>query len=233
MFTITRSEYNPILSPVKNHPWETAAAFNGCPIIHGKDTYLIYRAMSEPELLKEPHIRASVIARATASDDRSAFSDRKVLVRPDQLFDRFGCEDPRVTKLDETYYIFYTGLGGYPFSAENIRTAVALSKDMETIAEKHEIAPFNAKGMALFPEKIRGKMAVLLTVNTDRPPSDICYAEFDKLEDMWSPEYWAKWMKSFDTHKINIRRRQDDQLELGAAPLKTDKGWLIIYSHIQ
>jgi hypothetical protein len=31
MFTVTRSEYNPILSPNEDHPWEAAAAYNGCP----------------------------------------------------------------------------------------------------------------------------------------------------------------------------------------------------------
>ncbi len=233
MFTVTRSENNPILSPLREHPWEAAAAFNGCPILKGKDTILIYRAMSETQLLKEPKIRTSVIARAVRSPDKAHFGERKVLVYPDQPYDKFGCEDPRVTELDGTYYIFYTGLGGYPFSSENIRTAVALSKDLETVTEKHEITPFNAKGMAIFPEKINGKIAMLLTANTDRPPSEICYAEFDKPEDMWSQEYWAQWSRNFDTHRLHIRRQSDDQLEIGAAPVKTDKGWLVIYSHIQ
>ena len=115
MFTVTRSENNPILSPLREHPWEAAAAFNGCPILKGKDTILIYRAMSETQLLKEPKIRTSVIARAVRSPDKAHFGERKVLVYPDQPYDKFGCEDPRVTELDGTYYIFYTGLGGYPF----------------------------------------------------------------------------------------------------------------------
>ncbi len=233
MFTLTRSEHNPILSPTKDHPWEAAAAFNGCPIIHNKDLYLVYRAMSEPQLLREPHIRMSVIARAKEMKEKRHFTDRKVLVKPDAAFDKFGCEDPRVTRLDDKYYIFYTALGGYPFSAENIRTAVAISKDLDTITEKHQITPFNSKGIAMFPERINGKIGLLLTVNTDHPPDDICYAEFEKPEDMWSPEYWAEWMKNLDAHKISIRRWPDDHLELGAAPVKTELGWLVVYSHIQ
>ncbi|MBU6426956.1 hypothetical protein KGQ27_01825 [Patescibacteria group bacterium] len=233
MFTLTRSEHNPILSPTKDHPWEAAAAFNGCPIIHGKDMYLVYRAMSEPQLLKEPHIRTSAIAKALAEPDRRHFTDRKLLVRPDQPFDKFGCEDPRVTAFEGKYYIFYTGLGGYPFSAENIKTAVAISDDLNMIKEKHAITPFNAKGIAMFPERINGKIGLLLTVNTDHPPSDICYAEFDKIEDMWSSQYWEDWRKNLDAHKIHIRRLPSDHLELGAPPVKTDKGWLVVYAHIQ
>jgi len=232
MFTLTRSEYNPILSPLREHPWEAAAVFNGSPIVEGKKTLIVYRAMSEPDLLREPHIRMSVIGRAT-SDDGINYRDRAVLISPDREFDFCGCEDPHVTKLDGTYYIFYTALGGYPFSADNIKVAVALSKDLETVNEKHLVTPFNAKGMSLFPEKINGKMAALLTVNTDRKPSDICYAEFDKPEDIWSAEYWDTWWKNLEAHKVSVRRLPSDHLELGAAPILTDKGWLVVYSHIQ
>ncbi len=232
MFTLTRSEHNPILSPLKEHPWESAAAFNCSPVIQGRKTILVYRAMSEPELLKEPHIRTSIIARAESTDGVH-YSNRATLIIPDQDFDRFGCEDPRVTKIGKTYYIFYTALGGYPFGADNIKVAVALSTDLKTITEKHLVTPFNAKAMALFPEKVNGKYAALVTVNTDRKPSDICYAEFDKIEDIWSPEYWDEWWKTLDSHKIHIRRVPGDHIELGAVPVKTEKGWLVVYSHIQ
>jgi len=232
MFTLTRSEHNPILSPVKDHPWEAAAAFNGCPIMKGKKTVMVYRAMSEPDLLREEHVRTSVIGRAI-SDDGNFYNERKVFISNDREFDYYGCEDPRVTKIGDTYYIFYTALGGFPFAAETIKVAVAISKDMDTIVEKHLVTPFNAKAMALFPEKINGKYAALLTVNTDRRPSDICYAEFDKIEDIWSPDYWAAWYENLDSHKLSIRRHDSDQVELGAPPVKTDKGWLVLYSHIQ
>lgn len=232
MFTLTRSEHNPILSPLKEHPWEAAAAFNGCPVIKDKKIHLVYRAMSEPQLLKEPRIRMSVIGRADSSDGFH-YQNRKILIEPDSDFDRYGCEDPRVTKLGNTYYIFYTALGDFPFSADNIKVAVALSKDLKTIEEKHLVTPFNAKAMALFPEKIGNKLGALVTVNTDRKPADICYAEFSKPEDMWSKEYWDEWWKNLDAHKIHIRRLPTDHIELGAPPVKTDKGWLVVYSHIQ
>ncbi len=232
MFTLTRSPHNPILSPKREHPWEAAAAFNGCPIIRGKKTTMVYRAMSEPELLREPHIRMSVIGRADSSDGLF-YENRAVLISPDQDYDRMGCEDPRVTKIGKTYYIFYTALGGFPFNADNIKIAVATSTDMKTIQEKHLVTPFNAKGMALFPEKINGKMAAILTVNTDRKPSEICYVEFDKPEDIWSPEFWNDWYQNLDAHKISIRRLPEDHLEFGAPPVWTEEGWLVVYSHIQ
>jgi predicted GH43/DUF377 family glycosyl hydrolase len=188
--------------------------------------------MSEPDQLKEPHIPTSVVAHAV-SKDGIHYDGRHVLVSPDREFDLYGCEDPRVTKIGGTYYIFYTALGGFPFGADNIKVAVALSKDLETIDAKHLVTPFNAKAMAMFPEKINGKMAALLTINTDRGVSDICYAEFNKAEDMWSPSYWDEWQRSVDSHKLSIRRLPDDHLELGAPPLRTDDGWLVVYAHMQ
>ncbi len=232
MFTVTRSEHNPLLSPVKEHPFEAAAAFNGCPIVKGEKTLMVYRAMSEPDLLRDPHIQTSVIARAE-SKDGVLYEKRAVLVQPDREFDLYGCEDPRITAFEGTHYIFYTALGGYPFGPDNIKVAVALSKDVKKVDEKHLVTPFNAKAMALFPERINGKIAALLTVNPDRKPADVCYAEFDASEDMWSPEYWDAWYKNLDAHKLSLRRLQSDHLELGAPPIKTDRGWLVVYSHIQ
>lgn len=231
MFTITRLEKNPILSPNEDHPWESNAVFNASPVIYKRKMCLVYRAMSGPDLLKAPHIRTSVIGRAFQSGGE--YTDRKVLVRPDTDFDRYGCEDPRVTKMDGKYYIFYTALGGYPYSAENIRIAVAVSDDLETITEKHLVTTFNSKGMAMFPEKIGGKYAALVTINTDQPPSQICYVECDKIEDFWSETFWADWRKKVDTNKLDVRRRPEEHIELGAAPIMTDLGWLMVYAHIQ
>ncbi|MDE2037889.1 MAG: hypothetical protein KGI69_01525 [Patescibacteria group bacterium] len=232
MFTVTRSPHNPLLSPTEDHPWEASAAFNGCPVKAGSRACMVYRCMSQPDLLQPTHIKTSVIG-SSFSDDGIHFGERKALVTPGSDFDRYGCEDPRVTEIGGTYYIFYTALGGFPYSADNIKVAVALSKDLRSVSEKHLVTPFNAKAMALFPKRIGGKLCALLTINTDRKPADICFAEFDSPEDMWSPAYWEEWLKSVDSHKLHIRRLPDDHIELGAPPVWTEKGWLIVYSHIQ
>ncbi len=231
MFTVKRAESNPQISPTKEHFWEATAAFNWCPVKEGKNTYVVYRAVSDNEIFKDQKIQLSIIARAETLNGRD-FKKREPFIVPEKDFEKFGCEDPRVTKFGDTYYIFYTALSKYPFSAEGIKVAVALSKDMKTIQEKHLVTPFNAKAMTLFPEKINGKMVALLTVNTDLPPSEIAYVEFPKPEDMYSEIFWKDWYKKLPTNKLNIRRNADEQVELGAPPLKTKKGWLVIYSHI-
>ena len=87
--------------------------------------------------------------------------------------------------------------------------------------------------MALFPSKINGKMAAILSVNTDNPPSRIGIAIFDREDQVWSREYWENWYSSLDEHSIFLERSPKDHVEVGAPPVKTKHGWLIIYSYIQ
>jgi predicted GH43/DUF377 family glycosyl hydrolase len=232
MFTVTRESSNPLLSPDVSHPWEAAAVFNWCPIKEGRMTHALYRALSVPDLLDGQHRSVSVIGHAT-SKDGVHFSDRKPFIVPEYDFEKYGCEDPRVTKLGTKYYIFYTALSNYPFSADGIRVAMAITKDFKKIDKKALVTPFNAKAMALFPAKIGKKIAALVTVNTDCPPSEICYVEFDNEEQISSPDFWNNWKTRMQDFALPIRRRDGDQVELGAPPLKTAKGWLVFYSHIQ
>ena len=50
---------------------------------------------------------------------------------------------------------------------------------------------------------------------------------------MWSPDYWADWYERLDSHVIPLLRRSVDQVEVGAPPVETDDGWLLIYADIQ
>jgi len=185
MFTIKKSPHNPLLSPNTNDPWEAKSVFNWCPVKDGRKTHYVYRAMSSTESYFGSSISISSIG-YTSSKNGIDFSERRQLIAPEYDWEKYGCEDPRVTKIDNKFYIFYTALSNYPYNAECIKIAVAITKDFKKIEEKHLVTPFNAKAMALFPEKINGKYVVVLSVNTDLPPAKICFAEFDNLEHMWN-----------------------------------------------
>ncbi|MDI6734427.1 MAG: hypothetical protein QMD50_03010 [Patescibacteria group bacterium] len=234
MMLIERSEENPILKPKKIHSWEAEAVFNGCPVKRGGNIYLIYRALSLPHYHTTAGIKLAVSDIGIAeSKDGIDFYNRRRFVVPEKSWERFGCEDPRVTKFGNKYYIFYTALSTYPFRAEGIKIGMAISKDLKAVQEKHLVTTFNAKGMALFPEKISGKIWAVLTVHTDLPPSKICLISFDKEADIWDEAYWQKWYQNFERYSLPIQRQPDDQIEVGAPPLKTKEGWLLIYSYIQ
>lgn len=231
---IKRSENNPILTPNAHHSWEAEAVFNACPIKHGKKIYLLYRAMSLPHYhaIAKRTLQVSDIGIAESRDGIN-FSNRKRFIAPEHQWERFGCEDPRITRLNGKYYIFYTALSEYPPGVNGIKIGLAISKDLEKIKEKHLITPFNAKAMALFPEKIGGTMWAVLTVHTDRPPAKICFASFKKESDLWSEAYWKTWYQNFEKHALSLTRRPQDHVEIGAPPIKTKYGWLFMYSYIK
>jgi len=232
MFVVRRHEDNPILNPISQSSFESYAAFNGNPVEVGKNILMLYRAQSLPERFENNSFSLSTIGIAESTDGVH-FKKRRQFIVPEEEWERYGCEDPRVTKLGGKYFIFYTALSVYPFAKEGIKVGVAISDDMKTITEKHLVTPFNAKAMTLFPEKIGGKYVVLLTANTDKPPSHIAIAEFEKLEDIWSESYWKKWYENLDKNTLEIPKLQGDHLEVGACPVKTKDGWLVVYACVQ
>ncbi len=233
MLTVTRSEYNPLLRPNWEHTFEAAAAFNGCPVKtgSGKSVALLYRALSEPQFYEGVELMLSVVGKAE-SKDGVRFTKTTPFIVPEESWERYGCEDPRVTKIGENYYIFYTALSTFPFGPDGITIGLAITSDLKKIREKHHITQFNSKAMTLFPKKIGGKFVALLSVNTDRPPSTIALAFFDEESDMWSEEYWQSWYADLPSHAMHLSKRIGDHVEIGAPPLETSRGWLLVYSHI-
>ena len=231
---VERSDKNPILKPNKNQSWEAEAVFNGCPVKKDGEIYLLYRALSLPHYhtLAQTKLMVSDIGVAQSKDGLDFYNRRRFII-PEYEWEKFGCEDPRVTKLGSKYYIFYTALSAWPPRAEGIKIGLAISKDLKKIEEKHLVTPFNAKAMALFPEKIGGKMWAALTVHTDKPPAKICLVSFDKESDLWSEGYWQKWYKNFEKYSLPLQRRPQDHIEVGAPPIKTKHGWLLLYSYIR
>ena len=232
MMEFIRSEENPILMPHNNIDWEAKAVFNGCPVVNGREIHFLYRATSSPQLISGTKMSISTIGH-TLSYDGIHFKSRTQLIKPEYDWEQFGCEDPRVTKLGDKYYIFYTALSTYPFYAESIRIGLAITRDFNKIEAKYPVTPFNAKAMALFPEKIGGKLVAVLTANTDIPPAKIGLAFFDDEEQMWSPVYWEGWYSFLDDHVLPLQRTPKDHIEVGAPPIRTEAGWLLIYSYIQ
>jgi predicted GH43/DUF377 family glycosyl hydrolase len=229
-----RLEENPILKPKGNHFWEAQAVFNGCPVKTRSGVSLAYRALSLPYYSSLTGARLPVSSIGMAqSKDGLHFASRRRFIFPEHPWERFGCEDPRVTKFNGKYYIFYTALSAWPPKPEGIKVALAISKGLKKVKEKHPVTPFNAKAMALFPQRIGGKIYAILTVHTDQPPARICLASFDGEEDIWSESYWQAWYENYDKYALPLQRRPEDHLEVGAPPVKTENGWLLLYSYIR
>lgn len=231
MYVIRRSKNNPLISPIADKQWEARGTFNPTVVKKGNITHMLYRALGKPDALMTP-AGISTIGKALSLDGEK-FQNRRQFIAPEEPWEKFGCEDPRVTFFEGKYYIFYTALGGQPFGPGNIKVAVAVSKDLESVDERHLVTPFNAKAMTLFPERINGKITVILTAHTDEPPAHIAIAQCDKIEELWDLSFWEKWHAELDEHIINPLRFDHDHVEVGATPVRTKEGWLLFYSYIQ
>lgn len=230
--TCHRYKQNPILKPNPDNLWEAEAVFNPSVVQDNETIHVLYRAVSAKQDYYGQQLCLSSIGYASSSDGLE-FGNRHQLIVPEKTWEKFGCEDPRVTLVEGKFFIFYTAISAWPPDQNSIKVAVALSDDLITIKEKHLVTPFNAKAMALFPAKINGKYWAVLTVNTDKPPSRVAIAQFNALSDIWSESYWHQWYQDIDQHILNLPRTNTDHVEVGAVPELTEEGWVLVYSHIQ
>lgn len=231
MFVVRRSKENPILVPTRDHHWEASATFNMSVVKQGRSIRGLYRAISSKDALRTPD-QVSTIGIAKSSDGLH-FEERQQIIEPVEEWEKFGCEDPRVVFFEGRYYIFYTALSTYPFQAEGIKVAVAITDDLKSISDRHLVTPFNAKAMTLFPERIGGKVTAIFSAHTDSPPAKMAIVQADRVEELWSPAFWEKWHNEIDKFVLDPRRTEHDHVEIGATPIKTEHGWLLIYSHIE
>jgi beta-1,2-mannobiose phosphorylase / 1,2-beta-oligomannan phosphorylase len=235
MIKVERFIGNPVLSPQHQNNFDGFAAFN-CSLVpdyknHNK-YYALYRAMGLPRVISNYSLSLSTIGIAE-STDRVNFIKRRIFIAPLHKWEKYGCEDPRVTYLDGTYYIFYTAISDWPPKASGIKVAAVTTKNFKEIRERHPVTPFNAKAMAMFPQKIKGKIVLILTADTDNPPSKIAIAYLNTISDLWDKNYWHKWYKSVGDSTLSLLRSPKDHCELGAVPLRTKDGWLVIYCYIK
>ena len=153
---------------------------------------------------------------ARSGDGRHFTIDPKPALLPDQPFEQFGLEDPRITRLGDTYYVVYKGV-----SENGITQCLASTNDFVTW-HKHGVifCPENMDAM-IFPEKVRGKY-----VSLHRPQPKMIGA----------PNMWIAYSDNllhWGDHKLLLACKsgtwEGGRIGGGAVPFLTEKGWIEIY----
>ena len=153
---------------------------------------------------------------ARSRDGRHFEVDAQPALVPDQPYEAFGLEDPRITKLDDTYYVVYKGV-----SPNGITQCLASTRDFVNWT-KHGIifCPENMDGM-IFPSKVRGRYAAL-----HRPQPRFIGA----------PNIWIAYSEDlihWGEHKLLLACSagtwEGGRIGGGAVPFMTERGWLEIY----
>ncbi len=204
---LKRYQGNPILKPKVENEWESRLIFNPAAIYHNGLFHLFYRAMGADDI--------SRIGYAVSLDGFNFFRLDKPVFVPEGRLETRGCEDPRIVRLEDKFYMTYTA-----YSQEGVRVAVASTANFISWKRLGVIFPeINNKDAVLFPEKIEGRY-VMFHRPMDEKPLSIWIAYSQNL---------VKW----EGYKKVMAPRAGswDEVTIGAScpPLKTEKGWLLIY----
>jgi predicted GH43/DUF377 family glycosyl hydrolase len=156
--------------------------------------------------------------RLLASEDGIHFSEQAgyLPLFGQGLLERFGIEDCRVTQIDDTYYLTYTAV-----SDSGVGVGMRTTKDWKQFENAGMILPPHNKDCAFFDEKINGNFYCL-----HRPSSVDLGGNYIWLASSADGRQWGD-------HRCLIKSRpgfwDSARVGAGAAPIKTEKGWLEIY----
>lgn len=215
---LIRHPANPLLSPDPTSDWETYNVFNPAVIQHNGLFHMHYRAQGLDWI--------SRIGYAVSEDGIHWNRMRAPILVPQDARDARGIEDPRITKLGDTFYMTYTaygtefyGQGEATHSGGGVTPMIAKSENLLTWERLGAfVVGEDNKDHVLFPRKINGRYTLL-----HRRKPNIWLAESEDLQ-VW-PEEWMR--------PIFGPRAENgwDSLTVGAGgvPIETDFGWLIIY----
>ena len=157
------------------------------------------------------HLR---IARST---DAAHFRfDPEPAIYPSMPYEAFGCEDPRITRIDGKYHVTYTAV-----SDRGVTVALAVTQDFVRFEKLGVIFPPYQKDVCIFPEKVRG-----LYVCRHRPYK----SEFNDacIWTAYSPDLLS-WGRHERTLAPEPGTWSAERVGCGAPPVRTPEGWLEIY----
>lgn len=219
---------NPILSPNLYQTWEDMAVFNpGASFFRGK-FHLLYRAIGEDI----DYI--SSVGHAVSDDGVNFVRDSKPVIVPEKDYEKYGIEDLRINPLEGSFYLTHTVLGTpAKEGGEPHRVGLIKTEDFQSFERLGVITPkeFCSRNGILFPEKIGHDYVLLhrpiyplkggVRKTTVAPKICISYSHnlllWEDHEELMEPLYW--W--------------EDYKIGGGTPPIKTRKGWLIIYHGVQ
>lgn len=209
----TRYEGNPVLT-AGGWPSPAHSVFNAAAVRVEGETLLLVR-------VEEP-TGVSYLAVARSADGLTGWSiDPERALRPEleSETERFGIEDPRITRIGDEYLILYTG-----FSTGGPLVCLAATRDFRTYERRGVVLPPENKDAAILPELVGGRHTML-----HRPVST-------STAGIWvasSPDllHWGDHRPVM--HPGPMGAWDSSKIGLGPPPLPTPHGWLVLYHGVR
>jgi predicted GH43/DUF377 family glycosyl hydrolase len=236
---LERFNENPILR-LRGDDWESLAAYNCGVVLKDDKIHVLYRAIGEYTyyISRVGHAIFDTNLNLVERQDQPCFG-------PDLKFWEKSVEDIRITPLNGKFYITYTvtitpsppagvrrRLGIPKIPQAPTRIAVAETEDFISFKRLGFLTPYGTdqRDTVIFPEKINGKIAVL-----HRPSNWVGSSYGTDKPGIWFA-YLDRWEGGLSGHKLVMKSEYDwESYKIGAGPppLKTEKGWLLIYHGVQ
>ncbi|MCD6415327.1 MAG: glycoside hydrolase family 130 protein [Planctomycetes bacterium] len=211
---LQRFEQNPIITAA-DIPFTCNTVFNGSTVKIDGRYYILLRV--------EGQHGHSVFALGRSDDGYHFEMEPHPVMTPAAegpmlRYEEAGIEDPRVTVLEGTIYVFYTAFGSY-----GACMAVATTEDFTSFERIGLVSGPNNKDGVLFPRKVQGRY-----VRLDRPVAD----DIGRIWISFSEDL-IHWGRS--QALISPREGHWDSYRVGAStvPIETEDGWLEIYHGIK
>ncbi len=238
----------PVLTPQPDVPWASGAVFNpGAALVPAADggagtLHLLARGVAaghrrveldhadpyEPGFGFDGYVSALGLATRQA-DGTFALAPEPWLAPHDEV-DRWGCEDARVTRLGDRWWITYTALAEPAATATwGVGIALASTTDWRTVTRHGRIGPaVRDKDAALFPQRIGGRIAMF-----HRIAPDVQVVFFEDEEQLLAPgdAFWERHLAALDDHAVLRPERpwENKKVGMGPPPIETPDGWLVVY----
>ena len=215
-----RYKGNPILAPISENPWESIMVYNAAAIYEGGKVHILYRAQGSKTGI-------SRVGYASSSDGFNIDERLDYPIFFPEVGNDLECkgiEDPRVTRIDDRIYMCYTAYGsntGMVFPITGVQIGVSsisvddfLQKKWNWSERTYPFFRVDNKNSFFFPEKVGGRYVMIHRI----PPH------------MWIA--YSDDLKTWDNQKILMSPKFDWEffkIGGGAPPIKTEKGWILIY----
>jgi predicted GH43/DUF377 family glycosyl hydrolase len=205
---IQRYKYNPLIS-IDDLPLSCSNIWNA-GVVHFQNQYLLLLTVETLEGLG-----CIYLAHGTDGYQFCVEPEPFMTASRDEFFapyETYGVFDPRITKIDSTYYITYLAE-----SPHGRRIGLARTDDFQTVERMQFISEPDTKSACLFPRRIGGRYVML-----ERPSAG------DSIWLSYSDDL-IHWGSS--TVVLTPRGGFWDSNRVGAAgpPIEIDQGWLLIY----
>ena len=153
---------------------------------------------------------------ARSRDGRQFTFDPEPAVFPATAYEAYGCEDARITPINGKYYITYTAV-----SDRGVTVAMASTEDFRSFQRHGVIFPPYQKDVVIFPETVGG-----MYVCRHRPYK----SEFNAAS-IWTA--YSPDLECWGRHEMTLAPQDGtwtaNRVGCGAAPIRTEAGWLEIF----